>query len=70
MNAASLESPRLSRVLKALDSGQELSTLEIVRQANVCAVNSCIAELRSHGLPIECRSEQRGGQRVWLYRLP
>ena len=47
MHAARLaDSPRLQRVLEVLSDGREHSTLEISQQARVCAVNSCIAELR------------------------
>jgi biotin operon repressor len=56
MHAASLErSERLQRVLWLLLDGQWHSTLEIVQRAQVCAVNSCIAELRANGIDIECR---------------
>ena len=70
MHAASLDSsPRLQRVLDLLLDGQERSTLEIVMGAQVCAVNSCIAELRDNGFAINCRQLSESGERVWLYRL-
>lgn len=71
MHAARLEaSIRLQRVLAVLEDGEEHSTLDIVREACVCAVNSCIAELRANGAAIDCRQARNAdGGRIWLYRL-
>lgn len=67
MHAASLEkSDRLKRVHALLSDGRWHSTLDIVIGAGVCAVNSCIAELRANGLRIECR---RVGRERYEYRL-
>ncbi len=56
MHAARLEkSPRLQRVLEVLSDGQAHTTYEIVQQAQVCAVNSIVAELRQNGYSIDCR---------------
>jgi hypothetical protein len=66
MNAATIEnSDRLRRVLAVLSDGQERTTLDIIAYARVCAVNSCIAELRANGFDIRCRRE--GGK--WFYRM-
>lgn len=66
MHAARLDkSRRLKRVLNVLSDGAEHSTLDIVRQARVCAVNSIVAELRHNGFSIAC---QRRGE-YWYYRL-
>ena len=66
MNAARLaKSERLQRVLRVLADGQEHSTYEIVHAAQVCAVNSIVAELRDNGFKIACA---RRGDR-WFYRL-
>jgi hypothetical protein len=66
LHAARLEkSPRLQRVLDVLMTGRALSMLDIVVEAGVCAVNSCIAELRANGYDIRCWREGD----VWLYRL-
>lgn len=66
MHAARLaRSPRLRRVFAFLSDGKEHSTLDIVNGAQVCAVNSIIAELRVNGSDIECR---RVGD-VWYYRM-
>lgn len=66
MNAASVEnSDRLRRVLAVLADGREYTTLDIIAYARVCAVNSCVAELRHGGFDIRCR---RLGDK-WYYRL-
>jgi len=67
MHAARLEaSERLKRVLTLLKDGQWHSTLDIVMGAGVCAVNSCVAELRANGFRVECR---RVGRERFEYRL-
>lgn len=58
-------SPRQQRVLRVLADGCEHSTQDIIRRANVCAVNSIVAELRANGVAIACRAEKR----IWYYRL-
>jgi hypothetical protein len=66
MHAASIDkSDRLARVYKLLSQGGEFSTLDIVTGAQVCAVNSIIAELRQNGFDIDCH--RRGDK--WFYRL-
>jgi hypothetical protein len=47
-----------------LSDGREHSTLEIIQSAQVCAVNSIVAELRANGCDIRC---QRRGD-TWFYR--
>jgi len=65
MKAASLKSSeRLQRVDQFLDDGRERSTMEIINECQVCAVNSIIAELRDNGLIIHCRREGD----TWYYR--
>ncbi|TCS69747.1 hypothetical protein EDC61_11947 [Sulfuritortus calidifontis] len=67
MKAARIEkSDRLQRVLALLEDRAWHSTLDIVIGAGVCAVNSCIAELRANGFPIACR---RVGRERFEYRL-
>ncbi len=67
MHSARIESsPRLQRVAALLADGCEYTTLEIVQAAQVCAVNSIVAELRANGLDIRCR---RVGD-VWIYWQP
>jgi hypothetical protein len=66
MNAANIEnSDRLNRVLDLLSQGTEFTTLDIIKQANVCAVNSIISELRQNGFEIDC---QRRADK-WFYKL-
>ncbi|MBI4714425.1 MAG: hypothetical protein HY760_00500 [Nitrospirae bacterium] len=55
MHRARVEtSPRLQRVLNLLWDGRHRTTREIVLEADVCAVNSIIAELRANGFNIVC----------------
>ena len=56
-------SPRLRRALKALQGarGREMSTWELSRAADICAVNSTVAELRENGAEIACRQAFRDG---------
>ena len=61
MHAAKLEkSPRLQRVYSLLKAGRPYTTREIMAYADVCAVNSCIAELRDNGFNIICRALAKG----------
>lgn len=71
MRSARLDrSHRLQRVLAVLQAtSDELSTRAIIDQAGVCAVNSCIAELRDNGAQIICRQVVRDGRRLFFYRL-
>lgn len=67
MNHAILKkSPRLKRVLKLLRRGGAYTTRQIMRQAHVCAVNSCISELRENGFRIGCKRIARDR---WQYML-
>ena len=66
MNAAPLTSPRIARTLEVLRTADRpLSTLDIISQARVCAVNSIVAKIRHHGIPVTCKREGD----VWFYRL-
>ena len=70
MHAARLESsPRLQRVLEFLLHGEGRTTMDIVIGAEVCAVNSCIAELRDNGFDIDCSQSGPRDSRVWVYEL-
>lgn len=61
MHYARIESsPRLQRVLAFLSDGGAKTTREIVLGADVCAVNSIIAELRANGFDIKCRHIRKG----------
>jgi hypothetical protein len=66
MHSARLSrSDRLQRVADLLLDGRPHTTLDIIKAANVCAVNSIISELRANGMKILCR---RSGD-VWQYQL-
>ena len=70
MHAADLKSsPRLQRVLEFLCDGEGRTTRDIVIGADVCAVNSCVSELRDNGFDIKCRQVGQDGRRVWIYEL-
>ncbi len=71
MHAARLHhSGRLQRVHALLRDGRERSTFDIIRRARVCAVNSCIAELRANGARITCRQiVSVRGERIFVYRM-
>jgi len=66
MNSARVEkSYRLQRVISFLSDKKPHSTRDIMTGAYVCAVNSCISELRANGYDIDCRRKNK----VWIYRL-
>jgi hypothetical protein len=66
MNAANLsKSKRLQRVLGVLSDYRRHSTMDIIRKAKVCAVNSIVAELRMNRMAIDCKRE---GDK-WFYQL-
>lgn len=71
MHAARLgTSPRLRAVRDALADGAERSTLDLVHETGVLAINSVVSELRANGFTIHCRQTKGpGGGRIWLYRL-
>ena len=71
MHAARLDySPRLQAVLAALRDGAEHSTLDLVHETGVLAINSTVSELRANGYVITCRQTKgKGGGRIWLYKL-
>ena len=71
MHAARLAtSPRLQAVRAALSDGAEHSTLDLVHETGVLAINSTVSELRANGFVIHCRQGKApGGGRIWLYRL-
>lgn len=70
MHAARLStSQRLQRVYALLSGPGEYSTREIVERAQVCAVNSCISELRHAGAKITCRMVRIDGQPRFFYRM-
>jgi hypothetical protein len=69
MHHAPLTSPRLQRVLAVLRDGRPHTTREIVRRANVVAVNSCISELRANGAEILCTRERQKDRLICRYTM-
>jgi hypothetical protein len=66
MHSARIEkSKRLQSVDKALASGTEMSTRELIQATGMCAINSIISELRDNGKDIRCH--RRGG--AWYYQM-
>ena len=66
MHSARIDrSARLQRVLRLLADGRPHSTLDIIQAAQVCAVNSIVAELRDNGIRVGCC---RVG-RIYYYQL-
>jgi len=66
MNYAQLEnSTRLQKVVRVLKDKNWHSTMDIIKRAEVCAVNSIITELRLNGFDIKCKREAN----KWLYQL-
>ena len=63
-NARIERSKRLQRVDNLLADGKEYSTMDIVKKASVCAVNSIVSELRANGRDIVCRRTKD----IWFYR--
>lgn len=61
---------RLQRVAAFLSASpdQYHTTRDIIRGADVCAVNSCITELRANGFVILSRPVAGGGG-AWEYRM-
>lgn len=64
-NARYEKSPRLQRVAAYLQDGQPHSTMDIITNACVCAVNSIVSELRLNGFEIDCWRSNN----AWYYRL-
>jgi hypothetical protein len=66
MNYANIEkSVRLQKVIKVLKDKNWHSTMDIIKRAEVCAVNSIITELRLNGFDIKCKRDAN----KWLYQL-
>jgi hypothetical protein len=66
MNYANIEkSLRLQKVITVLKDKKWHSTMDIIKRAEVCAVNSIITELRLNGFDIQCKRDAN----KWLYQL-
>ena len=74
IKAARVEnSPRLQRLLAFLTKRGEkgATTRQIIHEANVCCVNTAVAELRANNYRINCVyvRETKSGARIYRYRL-
>lgn len=69
MHAATLTSDRLARVRRLLSDGRPHSTRSIMRKTHVCAVNSCVAELRQNGADIICERKKIGDDWRFFYTM-
>ncbi|WP_386173198.1 hypothetical protein [Sulfitobacter sp. R86518] len=69
MHAATMSSDRLRRVNKLLSDRKPHSTREIMRRAHVCAINSCVAELRQLGAEIVCERQHINGKFIFFYTM-
>jgi len=67
-NAKLENSNRLQRVYSLLQSGPK-TTMQIIQEAGVCAVNSIISELRVNGITIHCECIRKGVYKYSLGRL-
>lgn len=65
------KSKRLQRLMRYMSDGLPHSTLDIVRGAGVCAVNSAMAELRRNGInisPAKMVCTTADGDHVYVYQ--
>lgn len=69
MHAATMTSERLQRVKRLLSDGKPHSTRDIMRRAHVCAINSCVAELRQRGAEITCERRKIKDQFIFFYTM-
>lgn len=65
-------SPRLQRLLQCLEAqpketGGWITTRSIIQQADICAVNSAVTELRCNGYTVDARKSKV--ENAWEYRL-
>lgn len=66
MHSANVEtSSRLQAVHNVLKDGKSHSTLDLIRESGMCAINSIISELRRNGIGVKC---ERDG-RIYRYSL-
>jgi len=68
IHAAKRKTDRLRRVINFLRGrgSAGATTREIIIEADVCAVNTCVSELRTQGHTIDCNMEGRGRFRYYL----
>lgn len=64
-----MASARLRRVARLLSDGKPHSTRDIMRRARVCAISSCVAELRVRGADIVCERHTINGKGIFFYTM-
>lgn len=69
MHAAKITSERLQRVNRLLSDRRPHSTRDIMRRTHVCAINSCVAELRQYGADIKCERMMVNGKLRFFYTM-
>ena len=69
MQAATLTSPRLQRVLILLSDGRPYTTRQIVRRAHVIAVNAIMSERRQNGAEVTCVRQLLRDRWVYYYTM-
>jgi hypothetical protein len=62
-------SERLQRLAMYLSDYDWHSTRDIIRGANICAVNSAVSELRRNGYTVDTRWATTADARVCYYRI-
>lgn len=67
--AATMSSERLQRVSRLLSDGKPHSTREIMQRAHVCAISSCVFELRANGAEIICERHMIKGKQLFFYTM-
>jgi hypothetical protein len=60
---------RLARFCAALADRRWHDTRSIIREAKVCAVNSCASDARLMGAQIDCERRMVRGNAVYFYRM-
>lgn len=69
IHCAKITSPRLQRVIAHLKDGRWHTTRDILRAADVCAVNTVVSELRANGCDIKCKRLRIEGALRYAYKL-
>ena len=60
IHAATMNSPRLKKLLRALRKTKWRSTFALMMETKLCAVGTAIQELKVNGYDIKCRCVGRG----------
>jgi hypothetical protein len=67
MHYAKLEgSARLQRTLAVLKRGGRFTARQLAHEADICAVNTAVDELRENGINVQCECVGRGRYVYWV----